>query len=87
MPRGVYMATLSGCFSCRTFRDRQLLLHKGADINSSGSEYDNAVYAASARGHQETVQLLVENGAEVNGQGEKYDNAFQAASDRPSREC
>ncbi|KAJ6587483.1 ankyrin repeat-containing domain protein [Mycena vulgaris] len=41
---------------------------------------DQALYAASYRGHGQTVQLLTDNGADVNAQGGYFGNALQAAS-------
>ena len=44
----------------------KLLLEKGADVNSHGGEYGNALQAASFRGHEAIVKLLLEKGADVN---------------------
>ncbi|KAJ6088033.1 hypothetical protein N7499_004215 [Penicillium canescens] len=58
----------------------QLLLEKGAEVNTHGGEYGNALQAASFRGHNKVVQLLLEKGAQFNNQGGEYGNALQAAS-------
>lgn len=39
-----------------------MLLDKGADVNAQGGRYDNALYAASSRGH-EKVKILLSKGA------------------------
>jgi ankyrin repeat protein len=61
-------------------RVAQALLAKGADVNTKGGYYGNALQAASVRGHLEAVDLLLEKGADVNVQGGYYGNALQAAS-------
>ncbi len=58
----------------------QLLLGYGADVNTQGGFYGNALQAASCRGNDQTVQILLEKGANVNAQGGFYGNALQAAS-------
>jgi ankyrin repeat protein len=57
-----------------------LLLQQGADVNTQGGLYSNALQAASAMGHEPVTRLLLEKGAEVNAQGGIYGNALQAAS-------
>ncbi|TIA27570.1 hypothetical protein D6C78_11057 [Aureobasidium pullulans] len=71
-----------------------MLLDKGADVNAQGGEYGNALYAASAGGHDKIVQLLLDKeegydkivqllldkGADVNAQSGHYGNALYAAS-------
>ncbi|KAL4757668.1 uncharacterized protein BDW70DRAFT_171116 [Aspergillus foveolatus] len=52
---------------------------KGA-INTQGGEYDNALQAASYRGHEGVVQILLDQSTGVNAQGGFYGNALQAAS-------
>ena len=59
-----------------------MLLDAGAVINAQGRHYGNALYAASARGHEQVVKTLLNAGAEVNAQGRYYGNALQAASAR-----
>jgi hypothetical protein len=71
----LYYAALLG-FSTVT----RLLLDKGAEVNSEGGYYGNALQAASAGGHEQIVKMLLDAGAEVNAQGGKYGNALQAAS-------
>jgi ankyrin repeat protein len=41
----------------------KMLLDKGADVNAQGGEYGNALYAASAVGHEAVVKLLVARSA------------------------
>jgi hypothetical protein len=55
---------------------------KDAKVNAQGGRYGDALYAASARGHEAIVKLLLDKGAEVNAQGGQYGNALQAASAR-----
>jgi hypothetical protein len=62
------------------------LLEHGADVNAQGGYYNNALQAASHRGHREIVLLLLDKGADVNAQGGVYGNALQAASHRGHRE-
>ncbi|SLM38726.1 vegetative incompatibility protein het-e-1, partial [Lasallia pustulata] len=57
-----------------------MLLDKGADVNAQGGRYGNALYAASATGHDQVVQMLLDKGADVNAQGGQYGNALKAAS-------
>jgi ankyrin repeat protein len=57
-----------------------LLIDKGADVNTQGGSYSNALQAASYQVHQEIVKLLIDKGADVNVQGGFYGNALQAAS-------
>ncbi|KAJ5364731.1 Pfs NACHT and ankyrin domain protein [Penicillium cataractarum] len=78
-PRGsrLYYACFSGLIA--PARD---LIGKGADVNTQGGRYGNALQAASLEGHQEAVKLLLEKGAHVNAQGGLYGNALQAASSK-----
>ena len=46
-----------------------------------GGDYGNALYAASARGHEQIVKLLLDKDADVNAQGGHYGNALQTASE------
>ena len=57
----------------------QILLDAGADVNTQGGFFSNALQAASVRGHYQVVQILLDAGADVNTQGGFYSNA-QAAS-------
>ncbi|KAH8593155.1 hypothetical protein B0O99DRAFT_673995 [Bisporella sp. PMI_857] len=58
----------------------KLLLDHGADVNTQGGHYGNALQAAAAVSEsQETVKLLLDQGADVNAQGGHYGNALQAA--------
>ena len=56
------------------------LLQKGADVNTSGGFYDNALQAASYFGHILIVQLLLDKGADVNALGKEHGSALSAAS-------
>ena len=58
------------------------LLEAGANVDTRGGMYDNALQAASARGHEAIVRLLLDNQANVNAQGGAYGTALQAASAR-----
>jgi hypothetical protein len=58
----------------------RLLLDKGADVNSQGGEYGNALQAALAYSHEVVVRLLLDKGVDVNAKGGQYGNALQAAS-------
>jgi ankyrin repeat protein len=60
----------------------QLLLDKGADINTQGGYFGNALREASARGHDQIVRLLLEKGADANIQKGSFGNSLQAASAR-----
>lgn len=71
----LYYACLNGLFV--PARD---LICKGADVNTQGGYYSNALQAASYGGHQEIVKLLLDHGADVNAQGGYYGNALHAAS-------
>jgi ankyrin repeat protein len=59
----------------------QLLLDKGAKIDSQGTSDGNALYWASFRGHEHVVKLLLHHGADINASSEYgYSNSLQAAS-------
>ncbi|EED17208.1 ankyrin repeat-containing protein, putative [Talaromyces stipitatus ATCC 10500] len=55
------------------------LLEKGADVNTQGGEFGNALQAAVEGGRLEIVERLLEKGADVNAQGGLYGNALQVA--------
>jgi len=38
-----------------------LLIRRGANVSAQCGQYGNALYAASARGHEQVARLLVEN--------------------------
>ncbi|MAD81867.1 MAG: hypothetical protein CL912_02795 [Deltaproteobacteria bacterium] len=40
-----------------------LLIEKGADVNTQGGDYGNALQAASEGGHETITALLIERGA------------------------
>ncbi|CAG8135010.1 unnamed protein product [Penicillium nalgiovense] len=58
----------------------QLLLDRGADVNTRGGKYGNTLQAASSYSNEMVVQLLLDRGADVNTRGGKYGNTLQAAS-------
>ncbi|KAF1930669.1 HET-domain-containing protein [Didymella exigua CBS 183.55] len=60
-------------------RITRLLLDRGADVNSQGGEYGNALQAASVEGEEQVVKMLLDRGADVNAQGGEYGSALQAA--------
>lgn len=49
-------------------------------VNAQGGFYGNALQAASARGHKQTVKLLCDKGADINAQNTFDGTALQAAS-------
>ncbi|KAL1607911.1 hypothetical protein SLS60_002850 [Paraconiothyrium brasiliense] len=49
----------------------ELLLGKGADINTTGGRHGNAVQAAMAEGHESVVKLLLDKGADVDAHSER----------------
>jgi ankyrin repeat protein len=71
----LYYASLAGLVESARW-----LLNSGADINSQGGMYGNALQAALHNGHNAVVQQLLDSGANVNAQGGRYGNALQAAS-------
>lgn len=74
----LYYASLAGLFGLVT-----LLLKKGADVNSQGGRYGNALQAASFNGHETIIKLLLAEGANINQQGGYFDTALRAASYGP----
>ncbi|KAL8723175.1 MAG: hypothetical protein Q9181_007337 [Wetmoreana brouardii] len=60
----------------------QILLNKGADVNTQGGYFGNALQAAAAKGHDQVVRILLDKGANINAQsqGGEYGNALQAAA-------
>ena len=58
----------------------KLLLNKGANVNTQGRRYSNALQAASFKGHQAVAKLLLNKGADVNAQGRYFGNALYAAA-------
>lgn len=59
----------------------QMLLDKGADVNTQGGFLGNALQAAARVGYQNVVQTLLDQGAVVNAQGGYCGNALQAAAE------
>ena len=58
------------------FEPVSLLLEKGADVNTQGGHYGNALQAASFRGYETIAALLLEREADVNAQGGEYGYAL-----------
>jgi ankyrin repeat protein len=56
------------------------IMDGGADVNTEGGEYGNALQAAALGGNEAVIRLLVANGANVNAQGGRYGSALQAAA-------
>jgi adenosylmethionine-8-amino-7-oxononanoate aminotransferase len=44
-----------------------MLVNAGADVHAQGGYHGNALYAASAGGHEKVVQMLVDLGENSNG--------------------
>jgi hypothetical protein len=57
----------------------KFLLHRGANSNTQGGLYGNALQAA-ARNDTKIVQVLLDRGAEINAEGGVHGNALQAAA-------
>jgi hypothetical protein len=58
----------------------QLLLEKGADVNTVGGEYGTALGVAAYWGYEPIVQLLLEKGTDVNTVGGNFGTALGAAA-------
>ncbi len=58
----------------------KLLIQHGADANSCGGYYGNALQAAAYRGHKTAAEVLLDAGADVYKQGFSRD-AFHAAAE------
>ena len=71
----LYVAGLNGNLTAATE-----LLAMGADANSQGGRYGNALQAATSAGSEDVIRLLLDRGADVNAQGGEYGNALQAAA-------
>jgi hypothetical protein len=76
VPDPLYIASLSGLAEILDL----LLFKAGADVNAQRGVYGTALQAASACGHDRTVELLLDRGADVNAEGGFYGTALQAAS-------
>ncbi|KAJ3912724.1 ectomycorrhiza-induced ankyrin-domain/NACHT-domain-containing protein [Lentinula edodes] len=77
----LYYGALNGL--CEVVQKRISELHlvtAKEDIDISGSEYGNALQAASSAGHGAAVKLLLETGEDVNAHKGYYRDALQAAS-------
>ncbi|RII04476.1 hypothetical protein CUC08_Gglean011911 [Alternaria sp. MG1] len=59
-----------------------MLLDQGADVNTQGGRYGNALQAASERGHEQMVKMLLDAGADVSAQGGYYDNALHTVCNK-----
>jgi ankyrin repeat protein len=71
----LYYAALSGLNTIT-----RLLLDQGAEVNTQGGRYGNALHAASLKGHKQVVQTLLKAGADIDAQSGDYGNSLQAAS-------
>jgi ankyrin repeat protein len=58
----------------------EMLLAKGANVDTGGDDYGSPLQVAAAGGHREVVQMLVEAGAEVNAKGGVNGRTLQAAA-------
>jgi ankyrin repeat protein len=58
----------------------KLLLDQGAEVNTRGGRYGNALHAASHRGHEQVVRTLLKAGADPDTQSGDCGNPLQAAS-------
>ncbi|KAJ5391857.1 Pfs NACHT and ankyrin domain protein [Penicillium cosmopolitanum] len=69
----------------RLIAPAQDIISKGADVNTQGGYFSNALQAASSRGYQEIIKLLLNQGADINTQsdintqGGHFGNALQAS--------
>ncbi|KAG9757778.1 purine and uridine phosphorylase, partial [Aureobasidium melanogenum] len=75
LPQPLYYASLGGLEHVAN-----RLLESGADINSEGGRYDNALQAAAAHGLENMVNLLLKWGADVNTN--RGTSTLQRASER-----
>ena len=76
IPMPLYYAALLGLCTIT-----EKLLDEGAEVNAQGGEYDNALWAASSRGHEQIVKMLLDAGADVNAQNQRG-TALDIASSR-----
>jgi ankyrin repeat protein len=71
----LYYAALLGLYTIT-----RLLLDQGAEVNTPGGRYGNALHAASLKGHNQVVRMLLKAGANIDAQSGDYGNPLQAAS-------
>src|SRR5690606_18317372 len=64
----------------------QLSLKAGANVNTTGRCYTNALQAAAYGGSEAIVRLMLDAGAHVNGKGGEYGTALQAAAKKGSKD-
>ena len=74
-PTPLYYVSLAGLV--HTARS---LIEKGADVNTEGGAYGNALQAASVTGDEQMVRLLLDKQAYVNKIGGDFSHALYAAS-------
>jgi ankyrin repeat protein len=60
----------------------QLLLDRGADVNTRGGYLGTALYEATSKNEPEVVQILLERGADPNLRDKRFGSALQAACSR-----
>ena len=77
----LYYASYSGLW-----KEAEMLLVQGADVNAQGGRYNNTLQAASIEGHVEIVKLLLAHKADFNAKGGLFGSALQAASYGGSQE-
>jgi ankyrin repeat protein len=58
----------------------EVLLDNGADVNTQGGKYGNALQAASHMGNDKVVKMLLKKGADVNAPAGFHASALDAAS-------
>ncbi|KAJ7286621.1 ankyrin repeat-containing domain protein [Mycena rebaudengoi] len=74
-PQPLYICSLIG------YREGvEYLLRSGADANAVGGGFQNALQAASAKGHIDIICALLENGADINKAGGDCGSALQVAA-------
>ncbi|KAI5788683.1 ankyrin repeat-containing domain protein [Pyronema domesticum] len=79
---GFKLTALAVAVDCGYKSITHLLIEKGAEVNSEGGYYGNALQAAAMEDHKAIAKFLIERGAEVNAEGRRYGNALQAAAAR-----
>lgn len=59
----------------------KLLVDAGADVETIGTYYGNALKGASEGGYEQVVEMLIDAGADVNALGGQYSSALQVAAE------
>lgn len=76
----VVASPLYYCARAGFFRAVRYLLDHGAEINSKGGFYGNALRAAIVRRHEKVVQILLDGGVDVNAHEAHHSSPLIAAS-------